>query len=98
MVESRSKRRQRGRKEDEESVVKKIFFAAKPSCDSSLPLGQLFQFLKKIKRKKKTKISYDADAFEKVEAGVVKLLLLKEPQLLVEPPPGSSLSPPGSSV
>ena len=40
--------------------------------------------------------TYDADAFEKVEAEVVKLL--KELQSLVEPPPGSSRSPPGSSV
>ena len=39
--------------------------------------------------------THDADAFEKVEAEVVKLL--KEPQSLVqEPPPGSSISPPGS--
>ena len=35
--------------------------------------------------------TYDAGAFEKVEAKVVKLL--KEPQLLVEPPPGLSMSP-----
>ena len=40
--------------------------------------------------------TYDAGAFKKVEAKVVKLL--KEPQSLVEPPPGSSMSPPGSSV
>ena len=40
--------------------------------------------------------TYDADAFEKVEAEVVKLL--KELQSLVGPPPGSSVSPPGSSV
>ena len=31
--------------------------------------------------------TYDAGAFEKVQAEVVKLL--KEPQSLVEPPPGS---------
>ena len=40
--------------------------------------------------------TYDAGVFERVEAEVVKLL--KEPQSLVEPPPGSSVSPPGSSV
>ena len=40
--------------------------------------------------------TYDADAFEKVEAKVVKLL--PELQSLVEPPPGSSVSPPGSST
>ncbi len=40
--------------------------------------------------------TYDAGVFERVEAEVVKLL--KEPQSLVEPPPGSSISPPGSSV
>ena len=34
---------------------------------------------------------YDAGAFEKDEAEVVKLL--KEPQSSVEPPPGSSMSP-----
>ena len=34
--------------------------------------------------------TYDAGAFEKVEAEVVKLL--KEPQSLVEPSPGSSVS------
>ena len=34
--------------------------------------------------------TYDADAFEKVEAEVVNLL--KEPPSLVEPPPGSSVS------
>ena len=40
--------------------------------------------------------TYDAGVFEGVEAEVVKLL--KEPQSLEEPPPGSSISPPGSSV
>ena len=40
--------------------------------------------------------TYDAGVFERVEAEVVKLL--KEPQSLAEPPPGSSTSPPGSSV
>ena len=40
--------------------------------------------------------TYDAGVFERVEAEGVKLL--KEPQSLVEPPPGSSISPPGSSV
>ena len=40
--------------------------------------------------------TYDAGAFEKVEAEVVNLP--KEPQSLVEPPPRSSMSPPGSSV
>ena len=40
--------------------------------------------------------TYDAGAFERVEAEVVKLQ--KEPQSLLEPPPGSSISPPGSSV
>ena len=40
--------------------------------------------------------TYDAGVFEEVETEVVKLL--KEPQSLVEPPPGSSISPPGSSV
>jgi hypothetical protein len=39
--------------------------------------------------------TYDAGVFEKVEAEVVKRL--KEPSSLVEPPPGSSISPPGSS-
>ncbi len=38
--------------------------------------------------------TYDAGAFEKVEAEVVKLL--KEALSLVEPPQGSSMSPPGS--
>ena len=40
--------------------------------------------------------TYDAGVFERVEVEVVKLL--KEPQSLVEPPPGPSVSPPGSSV
>ena len=40
--------------------------------------------------------TYDAGVFERVKAEVVKLL--KEPQSLVEPPPGSSISPLGSSV
>ena len=40
--------------------------------------------------------SYEAGAFERVEAEVVKLL--KEPQSLVEPPTGSLISPPESSV
>ena len=40
--------------------------------------------------------TYDAGAFEKVEAEVVKIL--NEPQSLVEPPPESSMPPPGSSV
>ena len=40
--------------------------------------------------------TYDAGVFERVEAEVVKLL--KELQPLVEPPPGSPISPPGSSV
>ena len=40
--------------------------------------------------------TYDADVLERVEAEVVKLL--KKPQSLVEPPPRSSMSPPGSSV
>ena len=40
--------------------------------------------------------TYDAGVFERAEAEVVKLL--NEPQSLVEPPPGSSISPPGSSV
>ena len=40
--------------------------------------------------------TYDAGVFERVEAEVVKLL--KEPQSLVEPPPGSSISPPGLSL
>ena len=40
--------------------------------------------------------TYDADTYEEAEAEVVKLL--KEPQLLVEPPPESSMSPPGTSV
>ena len=39
---------------------------------------------------------HDAGVFKRVKAEVVKLL--KEPQSLVEPPPGSSISPPGSSV
>ena len=40
--------------------------------------------------------THDAGVFERVEAEVVKLL--NEPLSLVEPPPGSSISPPGSSV
>ena len=39
--------------------------------------------------------TYDAGVIEKAEAEVVKLL--KEPPSLVEPPPRSSISPPGSS-
>ena len=40
--------------------------------------------------------TYDTDALEEVEVGMVQLL--KELQVLVEPPPGFSMSPPGSSV
>ena len=40
--------------------------------------------------------TYDAEAFEEVEVEVVRLL--KEPQSLEVPPPGSSMSPPGSST
>ena len=40
--------------------------------------------------------THDADALEEAEAEVAQLL--KELQTLVEPPPGSSMSPPGSSV
>ena len=40
--------------------------------------------------------TYYAEVFEEVEAEVVRLL--KEPQSLVVPPPGSSMSPPGSST
>ena len=42
--------------------------------------------------------TYDAGVFERVKAEVVKLLKELKPQSLVEPPPGSSISPPGSSV
>ena len=40
--------------------------------------------------------THDAGAFEKAEAEVVQLL--KEPQPLEKPPPGSSILPPESSL
>ena len=58
------------------------------SLSRNLPIGALGVV--------KEEETYDVGVFESAEAEVVKLP--KEPQSLVEPPPGSPISPPGSSV